>query len=84
MHYQTGGGVQFQITFDATQLSVGTQVLQIQGMKTAVQLSLRSKDVVSGALLSGLTYAVYADYTDVYMDCTGTSCGTEVSAGSDS
>jgi hypothetical protein len=61
MHYQTGGGVQFQITFDATQLSVGTQVLQIQGMKTAVQLSLSSKDVVSGASLSGLTYAVYAD-----------------------
>ena len=27
---------------------------------------------------------IYADYPDVYMDCTGTSCGTEVSAGSDS
>lgn len=47
-----------------------------------VAVEFSAKDAVTGDLLDGFTYTVYAQYPTDFEDCNGAECGVEIASGS--
>ena len=74
-HVSGGADVDFRITLDGTQIAVGHHQITLQGLRNPARVSFVAQNIVTGALISGVSYKIYAFNDQDYVGCGGSDCG---------